>query len=86
MGIRKKGRKAARRQMYGFMFMPGILELACIFVLLALVAGIIAASVIAVTHGSRDPSDQNPNLTTCADCGGMVSVTAPACPHCGRPT
>lgn len=24
-------------------------------------------------------------LTTCKDCGGRVSATAPACPHCGRP-
>jgi uncharacterized membrane protein YdbT with pleckstrin-like domain len=25
-------------------------------------------------------------LTTCPDCGREISTSAPACPHCGRPT
>jgi predicted RNA-binding Zn-ribbon protein involved in translation (DUF1610 family) len=30
-------------------------------------------------------SSPSPNLRTCTDCGGKVSVHAEVCPHCGAP-
>ena len=34
---------------------------------------------------SMSGNHQNQNLTSCPDCGGMVSIHAGVCPHCGAP-
>ena len=38
---------------------------------------------VPVDDGSR--SKRSSRLTQCVDCGGQISTSAAACPHCGRP-
>lgn len=65
--------------------MIGPMELLLLLFLLVCPAVVIVAVVAAVagTRRKRPPAPQN--LTPCPDCGGTVSISAAACPHCGRP-
>ena len=54
------------------------------FLLFVILALGIALVVVVVSTSRRRPSG-NPNLRLCEDCGGMVSLRAVRCPHCGCP-
>lgn len=49
-----------------------------------------AATVILITVActpskkKQKPDEDGPRTTECPDCGGIVSINAKACPHCGR--
>jgi hypothetical protein len=52
---------------------------------LGFVAVVVAVTVI-IASGTRPARTQSgPNLRPCPDCGRMVSLSATACPQCGRP-
>lgn len=70
------------------MFGIGFNELLMMLTILGMLAApvaIIVAVIVWAQRSQRDAILKNPNLVSCPDCGGMVSKSAPNCPHCGRP-
>ncbi len=64
--------------------MPGLPELIIVGVFVLVPVAVVVTLVIALTR-NRKPSESNPNLRPCLDCGQFVSLHATACPHCGCP-
>ncbi|MEQ1829667.1 MAG: hypothetical protein ABL921_27135 [Pirellula sp.] len=71
--------------MFGIGFAEIIIFAVVLGVLVAPVV-IIAAVVIFAIGTKNRPSGDSPNLYSCPDCRGNVSISAPHCPHCGRPS
>lgn len=69
------------------MFGIGLQELIVLLVVLGMTVAlpviVIVGVVMLVRRSNRHTAMQNPNIDKCRDCGGMVSVHAHACPHCG---
>ncbi len=68
-------------------FSPGPWELIILFTIVALLfAPIVIAVVLLIgVLSKRKTPENNPNLVSCPDCGQLVSLSAAACPQCGRP-
>ena len=68
------------------MFGIGLQELVILLVICGMiVAPIIGVLVVVFAVNRAQKNADSANLRRCNDCGGMVSVHAPSCPHCGKP-
>ncbi len=69
------------------MFGIGLQEIVILMVVLGVMVAfplVLVVGVIAIVrYRDRASQTQNPNLEICSDCGGIVSIHAEACPHCG---
>jgi len=63
------------------MFGIGPLELAALLGAVVCLVGLIVTLALVLPRMLGG----NPNLTSCPDCGRLVSKLATACPHCGHP-
>ncbi len=57
-----------------------LIVLIVLFVPLAVLIAVVVLIVVLFR-----PQRRSPNLVWCPDCRGMVSRSAPSCPHCGKP-
>lgn len=70
------------------MFGLGLQEIFILAIIFTMLVGGSIAFALIIYYSTRPESsqaDSTTNVRTCSDCGGKVSASISACPHCGRP-